>query len=197
MENSYTQNNMVIDKIKKINKLIYDGEDQIVISPSASIKIDGYLKLNENRIGHNGRSTILRVDDDASMVVKGSFSFYYGADVLLFPGSKLVLGNNSYINVNCLIRCKEQITIGDNCAIAHNCSMIDSDFHFINGINRTEPICIGNHVWIGMNVTILRGVNIGDNAVVAAGSVVTKSVPPNCLVAGVPAKVIKSDIEWY
>ena len=60
----------------------------------------------------------------------------------------------------------------------------------------TQPVFIGNHVWIGTNVTILKGVTIGDGAIIAAGSVVTKSVPSKCLAAGVPAKVIKENVEW-
>jgi acetyltransferase-like isoleucine patch superfamily enzyme len=59
-----------------------------------------------------------------------------------------------------------------------------------------EPIKIGNHVWIGMNSTILKGVTLGDNSIVAAGSVVTKSFPNNVLIAGVPAKIIKENINW-
>ena len=57
-------------------------------------------------------------------------------------------------------------------------------------------IKIGNHVWIGANVTILKGVSIGDGSIVAAGSVVTKSIPEACLAAGVPAKVIKENVQW-
>lgn len=60
----------------------------------------------------------------------------------------------------------------------------------------SAPIVIGDHVWIGMNVIVLKGVTIGEGAVVSAGSVVTKDVPPHSLVAGVPAKVVKTDVEW-
>lgn len=80
----------------------------------------------------------------------------------------------------------------------------DSDNHIItrrgNNCNEDKPvsapIVIGDHVWIGMNVIVLKGVTIGEGAVVAAGSVVTKDVPPYSLVAGVPANVIKIDIKW-
>jgi len=66
----------------------------------------------------------------------------------------------------------------------------------VDGKSVATPIIIGDHVWIGMNVTVLKGVTIGDGAVVAAGSMVTKDVPPHSLVAGVPAKVVKTDVEW-
>ena len=70
----------------------------------------------------------------------------------------------------------------------------------INAINGnttiSAPIVIEDHVWIGLNVTILKGVRIGTGAVVAAGAVVTADVPPNTLVGGVPAKALKHDITW-
>ena len=60
----------------------------------------------------------------------------------------------------------------------------------------TQPIIIGNNVWIGTNVTILKGVTIGDGAIIAAGSVVTKNIPAHTLATGIPAKVIKENVEW-
>lgn len=66
----------------------------------------------------------------------------------------------------------------------------------IGGKEKTAPIQIGNHVWIGARAIILKGVTIGDGVVVAAGAVVTKDVPPNTLVGGVPAKIIKENISW-
>jgi acetyltransferase-like isoleucine patch superfamily enzyme len=60
----------------------------------------------------------------------------------------------------------------------------------------TQPIHIGNHVWIGMNVTILKGVQIGDGAIIAAGAVVTRNIPARCLAGGVPARVLKENITW-
>ena len=66
----------------------------------------------------------------------------------------------------------------------------------VEGEQKAQPITIGKHVWIGQNAMILKGVNIGDGAVIAAGAVVTKDVPAGCLAAGVPAKVIKKDVIW-
>lgn len=66
----------------------------------------------------------------------------------------------------------------------------------IGGKEKSAPIHIGNHVWIGARATILKGVTIGDGAVVAAGAVVNKDVPPNTLVGGVPARIIKENISW-
>ena len=60
----------------------------------------------------------------------------------------------------------------------------------------SKPIKIGNHVWIGQRATVLKGVTIGDGAVIAAGSIVTRDVPPHSLVGGIPAKVLKENVEW-
>ena len=72
----------------------------------------------------------------------------------------------------------------------------DNDAHQINDSCQKQHIIIGNHVWIGMRAIILKGVTVGDGAVIAAGAVVTHDVPANTLVGGVPARVIRENIEW-
>nr|MBQ4455475.1 acyltransferase [Clostridia bacterium] len=120
----------------------------------------------------------------------------YGADIVLFKGAALELGKDSFINSDCKIRCHRKIVIGDDCAISHDFTVMDSDAHKLNGHSSTEPVIIGNHVWIGTRVTILNGVHVGDGAVIAAGSIVTRDVPPGTLVGGVPMKVIKENVTW-
>ena len=113
----------------------------------------------------------------------------------LFEGGELILGRG-FINSNCKIRCFERISIGNGCAISHDVTIMDSDAHEINGSRNTAPICIRDHVWIGTRATVLSGVTIGEGAVVAAGAVVTHDVPKATLVAGIPARVIKENVEW-
>jgi acetyltransferase-like isoleucine patch superfamily enzyme/glycosyltransferase involved in cell wall biosynthesis len=105
---------------------------------------------------------------------------------------RLVLGNDVYLN-GCSIVATTSITIGDNCLIGDFTSIMDTDYHALSSEVpiRAEAVTIGNNVWIGRSCTILPGVSIGDHAVVATGSVVTKSVPPRTLVGGVPARAIK------
>ncbi|MEO8199502.1 MAG: DapH/DapD/GlmU-related protein [Gemmatimonadota bacterium] len=89
--------------------------------------------------------------------------------------------------------------------IAGNVSIFDNTSHPVSPARRlahqpiTEqdvaPVIIGTNCWIGLNSIILRGVTIGDNSIVAAGSVVTKSVPPNSIVAGNPARLVKSIVD--
>ena len=130
-----------------------------------------------------------------------SFSIHSGSTVVVMPGGNLVLGSNSYLNRNATIVCSGMIEVGENVAISQNVVIRDSDIHHIivdgKDIPNTAPIHIGNNVWIGTSAVILKGVTIGDGAVVAAGTVVTKDVPSNCLVAGNPAKIIKENIQWH
>ena len=110
-------------------------------------------------------------------------------------GKNLKIGEHVFINSGCRFQDQGGITIGDGALIGHNVVMATIN-HGLEperrGDNIPAPIVLGKHVWIGANATILPGVTIGDNAVVAAGSVVTKDVPANMVVAGVPAKAIKS-----
>lgn len=109
----------------------------------------------------------------------------------------LKIGDGVAIGDRTEIHCGEYIEIGDNSLISWDCCIIDRDYHTFNAdCEKTSPIVIGNHVWVGCRTLITKGVRIGDGAVIAAGSVVTKDVPPRCLVAGNPAHVIKEDVLW-
>lgn len=175
--------------------LIYDHVDALELSKTSKLVLNADLCLNANRYRKNGRSSILRMDEKSKIECNG-FSFMYGADIILFSGANLYLGKNSFINSDCKIRCHKEITIGEECAISHDFTIMDSDAHELDGSRNTNPIHIGNHVWIGTRVTILNGVTVGDGAVIAAGSVVTKDVPASALVGGVPARVIKEKVKW-
>lgn len=177
-------------------RLRLDAGDHLKIHPDAKIELGGNLSLNANSMGGNGRSSILRMDEGTVLQLNGKFDFMYGADVILFRGAKLSLGANSFINSDCKIRCHEEISIGEDCAISHDFTVMDSDAHSLDGDNRKKPVHIGNHVWIGTRVTVLSGVKIGDGAVIAAGALVTKNVPAGCLAGGVPAKVLRENVTW-
>ncbi len=143
-------------------------------------------------------TSVLVLKAGGELVVKNNFKIFSGAAVFINKNARLILGSG-YINNKLSLHCFEKIEIGEDVAIADNVTIRDSDNHIITSNKNaamTKPVRIGNHVWIGMNVTILKGVTIGDGAIVAAGAVVTKSIPPACLAAGVPAKVIKENVEW-
>ncbi len=111
-------------------------------------------------------------------------------------GYNIYVGDNFYAGYNCTILDVAEVKIGDNCMIGPNVGIYTAG-HSIEPKDRNKsgygiPITIGNDVWIGGSCVILAGVTIGDNSVVAAGSVVTKDVPANTIVAGNPAKILKN-----
>lgn len=119
----------------------------------------------------------------------------------LFPpfytdfGKNITIGKNVFINSGCHFQDQGGIVIGDNTLIGHNVVLatINHDLNPLNNRkNHYAPINIASNVWIGANATVLPGVTIGEWAVIAAGAVVTKDVPPYTVVGGVPAKVIKT-----
>ena len=121
-------------------------------------------------------------------------------DFGLFPpfytdyGRNIKLGRHVFINAGCCFQDQGGIEIGDNVQIGHQ-TVIATLNHDLNPEKRWNmipaPVKIGNNVWIGSHATILAGVTIGDNSVVAAGAVVNKDIPSNVVVGGVPAKIIK------
>ncbi len=104
------------------------------------------------------------------------------------------------MNPSSTITCFDHITIGSDCAISWNTNILDGNGHdlVVGGVPRpkSQPVSIGNHVWIGTGVIVLPGVRIGNGAVVAAGSVVTSDVPEGVLVAGNPARIIRDAVSW-
>ena len=114
----------------------------------------------------------------------------------------LQVGNNSYIGSGCRFLIAHSICIGNNCFLANNVDVIDNDGHPIEPDERREhkpphaenvrPVNIGNDVWIGRGAFITKGVTIGDRSIIAAMSVVVKDVPADSIVAGNPAKIVKT-----
>ena len=170
------------------------------ISKSAVIEIDRGFQFNKQwdieRMIKNKLPGSLYIGDGAHLVVD-DFICCAGSRVSVNKNAILKIGTG-IMNYESVITCFNSITIGNDVYIGERTSIRDSNNHKMNydGYVETAPIIIGNHVWIGMNVIILPGVTIGDGAVVAAGAVVTRDVPPKSLVGGVPAKIIKNDIEW-
>ena len=112
-------------------------------------------------------------------------------------GYNIFVGENFYMNHNCVILDGAKVEFGDNVFIAPNCGFYTAghplDYETRNkGLEYAKPIKVGNNVWIGGNVVVLPGVTIGDNVVIGAGSVVNKDIPSNSVAVGSPCKVIKN-----
>lgn len=173
------------------------------LHPTSTILLDEYAHLGINLINIKRRRTIpctLWLGKGSILSVHGTFHMYEGATIVVFDGGHIEVGNNSYMNAS-LLQCASRITIGDDCAIASDALIQDTDFHpMLDSEGREKqssiPICIGNKVWVGAKAIILKGVTIGDGAVVAAGAVVTKDVPAHCIVAGNPARVVRENVTW-
>ncbi len=111
-------------------------------------------------------------------------------------GYNIEVGENFFANYNLTVLDVGKVTIGDNVQIAPNVSIYAAG-HPIHPASRNSgyewgaPVTIGSNVWIGGSVVILPGVTIGDNAVIGAGSVVTKDIPPDCIAAGNPCRVLR------
>lgn len=137
----------------------------------------------------------------------------YGSLISKFNG-KIYIEENVKIGFDTILAATNSILIKKGSALAHNIKIYDNNNHPVNPEDRkimynspwdskyrtwkysvSAPIIIGENVWIGADARINKGVTIGDNSIVAAGSVVTKNVPANCIVAGNPAKVVKTDIQ--
>ena len=130
---------------------------------------------------------------------------FMGNKAHLFPYALILskglisIGNSFSINRYSRIVSFEKILIGNNVTIAQFVSILDHDhaYKMINGEMRlsgyeTAPISIGSNVWIGDKVTILKGVNIGNNVIIGANSLVNRDIPDNCIAVGNPARVVKS-----
>lgn len=133
--------------------------------------------------------------DNARCTVKNHFWLTSGTRVAIGENALLSLGSG-IMNYGAEICCLFHIEIGEEVRIAPGVVIRDNDGHELRGTDSVGAIIIHDHVWIGMRAIILKGVTIGEGAVVAAGSIVSKDVPPRCLVAGIPAKVIRENVDW-
>jgi acetyltransferase-like isoleucine patch superfamily enzyme len=131
-------------------------------------------------------------------VVLGRWSWLgHGCKVRAHEGV-VSIGAKSVLGQECTISCYQHISIGRECIIADRAMMIDFDHGMVEverpiraqGIYKRD-VRIGHNVWMGYGACVLRGVTVGDNSVIGTNSVVTKSVPPNAVVGGVPAKLIR------
>jgi acetyltransferase-like isoleucine patch superfamily enzyme len=168
----------------------------VFAAPSSTLSGAGKLELGCKWEGLRYFPSEFKLAENSRIVVDDHFYILTGFHLAINEGATLTLGSG-YINNNAIIDCFASITIGHGVAISSGVTIRDSDNHSINGNPVVSaPIFIEDHVWIGLNATILKGVRIGSGSVVAAGAVVTSDVPANSLVGGVPAKVIKQDIVW-
>ena len=173
------------------------------------VRIRQEIVLGSNSVIHP-EAKIQNLQEKDKLFV-GDYTHIRG-ELFVYPyGDGICIGNNCYVGEYSIVRAGNKIKIGNNVLIAHSVTIIDSDSHEIDAVQRavsyhkllieghpqspgsvkTSPILIEDNVWISYNVCILKGVTIGEGAIIGAGSVVTKDVPAWTVVAGNPAKVVK------
>lgn len=184
-------NNMLFFKKKSIFKncqIIVEGFNNVLYIDKSTLLRDSYIKIEGNNnkifIGNNCSLKNLTIDmkNENSVIKIGDKTSIEEARITSFEPYK--------------------IEIGKDCMFSANIVIMNTDVHKIYDIdtglkiNEGKEISIGDHVWLGIRTIILKGVSIGDNAIVAAGSIVTKDVKANSIVSGNPAKQIKKNKNW-
>ena len=197
LENEKSFSNSKVTELINLNKLKVHPNVHMCISDESNLIFNSRLEIGKTWEGRPYNTTSLRIFENATLMVQGDFSINTGAYIILYPDAKLQLGSG-YINNNVKIDCNTTITIGDNVIIASDVIIKDGDGHIVDNKpeKKSQPITIGDHVWIADRAIILKGVTIGDGSIIAAGAVVTKDVPKNSMVAGVPAKIKKENVKW-
>ncbi len=170
---------------------------KIKMKKDSEINCNGKLCIGEKENSKSKSETRILLNENSELHVDGKFDIGAGTDIRVFKNGKLKLGSG-YFNGYAEIICAQEISIGNDCAIARGVIIRDTDAHHIIGKKHQmiKPVKIGNHVWIGTRAIIMKGVTIGNNSIIAAGAIVTKDVPDNSIVAGIPAKIIETNINW-
>ena len=179
------------EKEKMLNCELYNAEDENLKTERIKCKLlcKKYNNLDYNKFEERKLLT-------KQILGKVGDKYFIEQPFICDYGYNIEIGENFYSNHNLTILDCAKVKFGDNVFIGPNCGFYTAehplDFETRNrGFEYAKPIIIGDNVWIGGGVQILSGVTIGNNVVIGAGSVVTKNVPDNCVVAGVPAKARK------
>lgn len=174
------------------------------ISKNAKVVLKAPFGLGEKRIKGSRLETRLLIEDGAYVEIGSAFGVMYGSDIEVFKGGTLIVGGADFktfggSNINFNLICKNRIEIGYHVMMGRNVTIRDNNGgHYLSmqGYKESQPVKIGNHVWLCEGCTIMPGAKIGDGAIIGAGSVVYGKIPPNCLASGNPAKVVQTNTYW-
>lgn len=169
------------------------------------LDLQGKLKIGLIRVGYHeadgvdtyNAHTIINVAKTGRLVFKNDAHIGQGAIIRVNDSGKITFGDNFAISGTTSIIASKSISFGDEVQLSWNSLIMDSDAHRIfdssgNWINQSKEINIGNKVWIAANTTIMKGVAIADNVIIAANSMVNKSFTENnVIIGGQPAKILK------
>ena len=149
------------------------------------LKINGILKIKSN--------FIMIIDKISKVSIGKKVQIRNNAVFKAVNGGKIYIGNGVFINDGCQINALKKIVIGNNVLIGHNFLALDHDHDYRKDMSSfiKKEIIIGDNVWIGANVTILKGVTIGDNVVIGANTTITRSIESGCIVYDKKSKCIE------
>jgi acetyltransferase-like isoleucine patch superfamily enzyme len=186
----------VTEKEKMLAGLLYfPGGDEAMSRERRQCKD---LCHDYNQLRHSDTEARQKIMEQLLGKTKGRFTIT--APFWCDLGYNIEIGENFYTNYNCVILDDAKVTFGDNVLIAPNCGFYTAG-HPIDaaqrntGLEYAYPITVGNNVWFGGGVQVMPGVSIGDNAIIGAGSVVTKDIPANVIAVGNPCKVLREITE--
>lgn len=171
----------------------------IDIDKSASVLLHANIHINPQEVNGTKKEAILFVRPNGRLVINGAVRLLSGATLQVQQNASIDIGQ-AYINHDATIIAANNMKLGNGLLISRNVTIFDSDFHTIldkdgNQINTIKNIEIGDHVWVGVNATLLRGTKIGKGAVIAAGAVVGGKIKEGTMAAGNPARSY-SEIQW-
>jgi acetyltransferase-like isoleucine patch superfamily enzyme len=134
-----------------------------------------------------------RVKNHGGEIRVESCCFEAGVSIEVYPGACLTIGKGTYFNRNCVVIAAESVRIGRWVKIGWDVVIMDTDLHGHSGRPAcSRPVVIEDEVWIGCRALVLKGVHVGRGAIIAAGAIVTKDVPPRTIVASPTAEVVSS-----
>ncbi|MGL4851001.1 MAG: sugar O-acetyltransferase [Clostridium sp.] len=179
------------EKEKMIGELLYDAGNKELVEDRERAKELCFEYNNTSPSNKKRRKNIMK-----EILGKTKENFHIEPSFWCDYGYNISIGENFYINHNCVILDCAKITFGDNVFIGPNCGFYTAGHPLVSeernsGLEFAKEITIGDNVWFGGNVTVLPGVKIGDNVVIGGGSVVTKDIPSNKVAAGNPCKAIR------
>jgi acetyltransferase-like isoleucine patch superfamily enzyme len=176
------------------------GRARIYLGRNVNLQLDSRLVIGpDNKLPLMSANAVnIYFDDDSEIRTGKSVVIGPGVNLVVKKKGKLEIGTNTYFTSDSHIEVVHSLQIGKDCAISWGVTIIDDDHHELLSDKQesNRGVTIGNHVWIGCNVTVLKNSAIGNNCMVAAGSVVKGEFPDNSLIAGNPARVIRNDINW-
>ncbi|WP_335997635.1 acyltransferase [Fusobacterium polymorphum] len=195
--------------IKKSSFLIDNNNNIIILKKKSLLKNSHIIVEGTNNVIYINKETSLRntyikIEGDNNKIFIGNNCCIKNLDIDM-------KNNNSIIKIGAKTTIERaritsfepyKIEIGKDCMFSSDIIIMNTDVHRIYDVdtrlktNEGKEISIGNHVWLGIRTIILKGVTIGDNSIVAAGSIVTKDVKANTIVSGTPAKQIKENKNW-